>query len=85
MTREFLEAVKQHLKQDGILIVNMLSAPDFHDKFSMRYDRTFSAVFPVHARQSIGAPKKPFNPWPKAGGNNSDLVAWPGFVGPSKL
>ena len=69
MTLEFLQGLKAHLKKDGILIVDMLSSPDFRDKFSVRYDRTFSQVFPVHSREIIADPL--FNPWSKD--DRSDL------------
>jgi hypothetical protein len=65
-TREFMEAVKAHLKPGGIVVVNVASTPDFRDKFSVRYDRTFSSVFPVHTRQIMSD----FNPWQPTGGDD---------------
>ena len=58
-TREFLQDVKARLKDHGMLAVNVITSPDFRDKFSARYDRTFSDVFPIHSRQIIGD----YNPW----------------------
>ncbi|MGE3622351.1 MAG: fused MFS/spermidine synthase [Bdellovibrionales bacterium] len=58
-TREFLQDTKARLKEGGALVVNVIASPYFQDKFSVRYDRTFGDVFPVHNRQIIGD----FNPW----------------------
>lgn len=59
-TREFLLDVKKLLKPGGILVANIISAPDFRETFTVRYHNTFTSVFPVSGRQVIG----PFNPWP---------------------
>lgn len=58
-TQEFLKDVKRRLKPHGVVVVNMSASPDFSDMFTVRYDRTFSSVFPVHSRQVI----QDFNPW----------------------
>lgn len=58
-TREFLLEVKQHLHTNGIVVVNQIMSPDFHDRFGVRYNNTFASVFPVYTRQVLGD----FNPW----------------------
>ncbi len=58
-SREFLLASKKLLKPGGALIVNQIMTPDFSDRFSTHYDRTFASVFAPYTRQVIGE----FNPW----------------------
>jgi len=58
-TREFLLDVKKLLKDNGVLVINMIASPDFRDKFSVRYDNTFASVFPNYSRQII----TDFSPW----------------------
>jgi spermidine synthase len=59
ITREFLLDLKRVLKPRSIVIANIISRPDFSDKFSVRYYNTFASVFPIFDRQLIEA----FNPW----------------------
>ncbi len=66
-TREFLEAVKQLLKRNGIVVANIISSANFADTFTVRYDYTFTSVFPPHTRQIIGD----YDPWDNAPGNNT--------------
>lgn len=58
-TREFLLEVKQHLRKNGIVVVNQIMSPDFSNPFSVRYNNVFASVFPVYTRQVLGD----FNPW----------------------
>jgi spermidine synthase len=53
-TKEFLEDVKALLKKGGVIIVNVISSPNFNDKFTVRYYNTFRSVFPVFDRHVIG-------------------------------
>lgn len=59
VTREFLLDVKKLLKDDGIVLANVISSPAYDDKFTVRYNNTFASVFPTYSRQIIGK----FNPW----------------------
>jgi hypothetical protein len=52
-TREFLLDTKKLLKDNGILIANIISSPTFQDRFSVRYHNTFASVFPIFSRQII--------------------------------
>jgi len=61
VTREFLQDVKKRLREDGMVVVNLIADPAFRDKFTVRYDRTFASVFPVYSRQVIFR----YNPWEK--------------------
>lgn len=58
-TREFLADTKKLLNKEGILVANIVSAPDFREKFTVRYHNTFASVFHVFSRQVIGD----FSPW----------------------
>jgi hypothetical protein len=53
VTRGFLLDVKSRLKDDGIVVANVISSPTFSDKFSVRYHNTFASVFPVFSRQIV--------------------------------
>ncbi len=53
-TKEFLEDTKSRLKKGGIVMANIISSPNFADKFSVRYYNTFQSVFPVFDRHVIG-------------------------------
>lgn len=64
-TREFLRDVKKVLKPGGAVVANVISSPDFRDRFTLRYDNTFRAVFPHASRQIIGD----FNPWDEKPGS----------------
>ena len=54
ITREFLLDVKRVLKPGGIVVANVISSPNYADKFSVRYYHTFASVFPVFERHTIG-------------------------------
>lgn len=58
-TAEFLKDSKKLLKQNGVLLVNVVMHPDFSDRFSVRYDHTFASVFPTYSRQILGM----LEPW----------------------
>ena len=53
ITKEFFEQVKEHLKDDGIVLFNVITRPDFSDKFSVKLDRTFRQVFNPANRQVL--------------------------------
>lgn len=78
VTQEFLIAVKEHLKPEGIIVANVISQPTLSDDFSVRYSNTFASVFPVHSRQIIGA----FDPWSKDADNNNRNVLYLYFNNP---
>ncbi len=54
VTIEFFEQVKAHLKDDAVLISNMILSPHFNNMFSRNIDNTFRAVFPHVSRHIIG-------------------------------
>lgn len=58
-TQEFLRDIKKLLKENGIVVVNIISSPTFSDAFTVRYHNTFTSVFPTATRQVIGT----IDPW----------------------
>jgi spermidine synthase len=59
ITREFFELVKKSVTDDGIILANIVTTPNFRDRFSIKIDNTFRSVFPNITRQVIGG----FVPW----------------------
>lgn len=60
VTREYFLRVKNHLDDNGIIAMNLISSPDFASDFSMNLDNTLRSVFTDNLqRQVIGN----FNPW----------------------
>lgn len=53
ITREYLLDVKKLLNDNGVLIANVVCSATFEDTFSVRYDNTFTSVFPRHTRQVV--------------------------------
>lgn len=54
ITIEFFESVKSKLKDEGVLMSNMILSPNFKNSFSRNIDNTFRAVFPHISRHVIG-------------------------------
>lgn len=48
VTVDFFQMVKEHLKNGGIMIANIITSPDFKNKFSQRLDNTLRIVFFKH-------------------------------------
>ncbi len=71
-TAEFLRGVKRRLRPGGVLVVNVVADPAFRDRYSVRYDRTFSEVFPAHIRQVM----HPFDPWAPSDADGIDNVLY---------
>jgi hypothetical protein len=69
-TRDYLLDIKSLLKEDGMVVANIISSPDFRDKFTVRYDNTFTSVFPVHTRQVVTS----FNPWDRPAVFNTNVL-----------
>ncbi len=60
ITVEFMERLKARIAPNGIIAMNMIVSPEFHDKYSRVFDNTFHHVFPHNtSRQIIDS----FNPW----------------------
>lgn len=59
ITAEYFIDVKNILKQDGIMVANIIASPDFRDNFSVILDNTLRSVFNNLQRQII----QDFDPW----------------------
>ncbi len=60
ITAEFLQRIKSRVKDGGIVIMNMVTSPNFADTYTRVFDNTFHAVFTSNTtRQTIGY----YNPW----------------------
>jgi spermidine synthase len=53
LTREFFQQVKDHLKENGVVITNFVASPNFASKFSRNLDNTVHSVFPHVSRHVI--------------------------------
>ena len=53
VTREFFQAVKDHLKSGGIMVGNYMLSPNFSDEFSVNIDNTMRSVFNNLNRQIL--------------------------------
>lgn len=58
VTQEFFLQVKSHLKDNAILMSNMILSPSFNNTFSRNIDNTFRSVFPHVSRHVIPHPNK---------------------------
>ncbi|MDG1285940.1 MAG: fused MFS/spermidine synthase [Rickettsiales bacterium] len=59
VTYEFLSEAKKHLKDNGVLMSNVISSPAFEDLFTVRYNNTFRRVFPYFTVQLMN----PIDTW----------------------
>lgn len=46
ITREYIMKIREHLREDGVAIFNMLGNPMLSDSYSKRIDNTIKSVFP---------------------------------------
>lgn len=54
VTTEFYEQIKSHMKNQGILIANLILSPNFNSILSRNMDNTLRSTFPHLSRQVIG-------------------------------
>ena len=60
ITAEFMERIKSHVADGGIVLMNVIGSPNFSDEFTRVFDNTFRHVFKNNfQRQIVGNP----NPW----------------------
>jgi len=52
ITQEFFQAVKNHLRDDGIMIANFIVSQNFHNVYSKTIDNTIRSVFPYVSRHN---------------------------------
>lgn len=53
VTREFFAQIRNHLKDDGIVFINIFASVLFDDDYSRNLDNTIRSVFPHVSRQTI--------------------------------
>ena len=53
VTADFFEMVKNHLKPKGIMIANIITSPNFSNKFSQRLDNTLRYVFKHNLNRQV--------------------------------
>ncbi|MCM1294010.1 MAG: fused MFS/spermidine synthase [Muribaculaceae bacterium] len=60
ITAEFLSRIRARVAPNGVVLMNVITAPDFSDAYTRVFDNTFHTVFTHNtSRQVIGA----MNPW----------------------
>lgn len=50
VTQEFFYEIKDHLKNNGVLVANFILSPNFNNIFTKNIDNTFRSVFPYISR-----------------------------------
>lgn len=55
LTREYFQQVKNVMKDGGVMIANIIAAPQFEDRLSRHMDNTIRSVFP-HVNRQIPSP-----------------------------
>ena len=53
VTANFFHMVKEHLKIDGIMIANIITSPNFENKYSQRLDNTIRSVFKHNLNRQV--------------------------------
>lgn len=73
ITQEFMLRLKSCVAPNGVIVMNMITSPEFEDKYSRVFDNTFHSVFTHNAsRQVIGA----FNPWNASDGASNVIYVY---------
>ncbi|PCJ02675.1 MAG: hypothetical protein COB14_01570 [Alphaproteobacteria bacterium] len=54
VTQEFFLQIKAHLKDNAVLITNMILSPHFNNQFTRNIDNTLRSVFPHVSRHIVG-------------------------------
>lgn len=53
VTQNFFKKMKDSLADNGVLVTNFITSPNFNDSFSRRLDNTFRSVFPQYNRHVL--------------------------------
>ena len=73
ITQEFMLRLKSCVAPNGVIVMNMITSPEFEDKYSRVFDNTFHSVFTHNAsRQVIGT----FNPWNASDGASNVIYVY---------
>ena len=54
VTQEFFLQVKSHLKNNAVLVTNLILSPHFNNQFTRNIDNTIRSIFPHVSRHIIG-------------------------------
>ncbi len=81
ITVEYFQGVKQSLKDDGIMIANIIASAKFEDNFSITIDNTLRYVFGNIQREVI----QKFNPWFNNGENSQNNIIYIYYNKKSKI
>ena len=60
VTAEYFQRVKNHVKEGGIVAMNIAAQPDFSDNYSTHIDNTLRAIFTHNLHSQV---LKNYNPW----------------------
>ena len=60
VTAEYFQRVKDHVKEGGIVAMNIAAQPDFSDNYSTHIDNTLRAIFTHNLHSQV---LKNYNPW----------------------
>lgn len=71
ITAEFMMRLKSRVAPGGVIVMNVVSSPNFADKYTRVFDNTFHRVFPHNTtRQVIGE----FNPWVQGVATGANVI-----------
>ena len=54
VTQEFFQQVKAHMKDNAVLMINLILSPHFNNQFTRNIDNTLRSVYPHVSRHIIG-------------------------------
>lgn len=61
VTADFFAMIKAHLKNNGIMVANIITSAAFQSSFAKRLDNTLRAVFPFYLDRKVLQPYNPYN------------------------
>ena len=73
VTAEYFQRVKDHVKEGGIVAMNIAAQPDFSDNYSTHIDNTLRAIFTHNLHSQV---LKNYNPWISDKEEVSILYTW---------
>ena len=62
VTTDFFQKIKAHLKDNGIMVANIITSPAFTNEFSRRIDNTLRLVFPQYLQRQVLRNYNPYQP-----------------------
>ncbi len=71
VTTDFFAMVKDSLKENGIMVANIITSAAFNNSFAKRVDNTLRAVFPQYLNRQV---LQPYNPYDESGLVNVEYI-----------